>query len=204
VLHDTAAQQTIGGYAGPPGAYRSGTAGGQTTSDQLDQLRIIQYSIYRIKQIVLEQGSLQGQREVEEPGLAGNGADHIVLDYIEYDTIYQAKPNAALAAFREFAEENQANPLICHAFAPPMAVNQGAEARVLQQPLAMETGWKICFAVISRRPDGATTLSTATTMDSSITGRGQFVAGNAKLSFTYFQPNNTRTPAKEIGRTNSG
>ena len=83
VLHDTAAQQAIGGYAGSPGARRSGEACRQTLLDQLEQSGIVQELIDRIEQIVFEQRSLLGQRRVEEPGLMGGRVNHNVLDYIE-------------------------------------------------------------------------------------------------------------------------
>jgi hypothetical protein len=83
VLHDAAAQQTIGGYAGPSGARRSGETCRQTLLNQLEQSGILQELIDGIEQIVLEQSGLQGQRGVEEPGLVGGRVDHDVLDYIE-------------------------------------------------------------------------------------------------------------------------
>src|SRR5271157_1137824 len=91
VLHDTAAQQTIGGHAVPPSARRKGAARRQTLPNQVDQSGIVQELVDRVEQIVFEQGGLLGQREVEEPGLVGGGSDHNVLDYIEYDKFRQAK-----------------------------------------------------------------------------------------------------------------
>jgi|SRR5215471_2336598 len=83
MLHDAAAQQTIGGNAGAPGARRSGEAYRQTLLDQLEQRGIVQELIDGIQQIIFKQRSLQGQRGVEEPGLVRGGVDHDVLDYIE-------------------------------------------------------------------------------------------------------------------------
>jgi len=83
VLHDTAAQQTIGGHPVSPGARRTRAACGQTLADQLDQSGIVQELIDGIEQIVLEQGGLAGQGRVEEPGLVGGGGDHDVPEYIE-------------------------------------------------------------------------------------------------------------------------
>jgi len=84
VLHDTAAQHTIGGHAGPPGARRKGATCRQTLPDQLDQSRVVQELIDGIEQqIVFEQGGLLGQGGVEDPGLVGGGGDHDVLEYIE-------------------------------------------------------------------------------------------------------------------------
>src|SRR5262252_10564368 len=42
MLHDTAAQQTIGGDARAPGAGGTGTTFGQTLADQVEQSRIVQ------------------------------------------------------------------------------------------------------------------------------------------------------------------
>ena len=58
VLHDTAAQQTIGSHAVSPGAGRKRAACRQTLADQVDQNGIVQEGIDGIEQIVLEQGGL--------------------------------------------------------------------------------------------------------------------------------------------------
>jgi len=61
MLHDTAAQQTIGGHAHAPGAGGTGATFGQTLADQVEQSRIVQELIDGIEQIVLEPGGLPGQ-----------------------------------------------------------------------------------------------------------------------------------------------
>src|SRR6202521_6436259 len=53
VLHDTAAQQTIGSHAGTPRAGGTGATFGQTLADQIDQSGIVQELIDGIQQIVL-------------------------------------------------------------------------------------------------------------------------------------------------------
>jgi len=63
VLEHTAAQEAIGGHARAPGAGRLGAAGGERGADELDQFFIVQELIDRVEQVVLEQGSLQGQGE---------------------------------------------------------------------------------------------------------------------------------------------
>lgn len=83
VLHDTAAQQTIGGHAAAPSASGTGATLGQTLADQVDQSGIVQEVIDGVEQIVLEQGGLLGQGGVKEPGLVRRGGDHYVLEYIE-------------------------------------------------------------------------------------------------------------------------
>src|SRR6266571_9337306 len=54
MFHDTAAQQTIGGYGGPPGAHGSRAACRQTLADQVEQSGILQELIDGIQQVVLE------------------------------------------------------------------------------------------------------------------------------------------------------
>ena len=68
---------------GAPGAGRLGAAGGERVADELDQLFIVQELIDGVEQVVLEQGSLQGQGEVEEPSLVMGGGGHDVLESIE-------------------------------------------------------------------------------------------------------------------------
>jgi hypothetical protein len=75
-LHDTAAQQTIGGHAGAPGASGTGATFRQTLTDQVQQSGIVQEVIDGIEQIVLEQGGLLGQGGVEEPSLVRGGGNH--------------------------------------------------------------------------------------------------------------------------------
>src|SRR5271169_627825 len=65
MLHDAAAQQTIRGDSGSPGALRKRAACRQTLADQLDQSGILQELIDGIEQIVFEQSRLLGQGEVE-------------------------------------------------------------------------------------------------------------------------------------------
>jgi hypothetical protein len=52
-------------------------------ADQVESGGIFQELIDRLEQIIFEQGGLQGQRGVEEPGLMGSGGDHYILEYIE-------------------------------------------------------------------------------------------------------------------------
>src|SRR5229473_6119865 len=77
VLHDTAAQQTIGRHSGSPRTLRKRAACRQTLADQVDQCEIVQQLIDGIEQIVFEQGGLAGQRGIEEPGLVRAGGKHI-------------------------------------------------------------------------------------------------------------------------------
>src|SRR5258708_4611818 len=65
VLHDTAAQQTIGGDSGSPGALGKRAACGQTLADQVHQSGILEELIDGIEQVVFEQSRLLGQGEVE-------------------------------------------------------------------------------------------------------------------------------------------
>src|SRR5260370_11444364 len=55
MLDDTAAQQTIGGDSGSPGAFRKRAAWGQTLTDQAHQSAILEELIDGIEQIIFEQ-----------------------------------------------------------------------------------------------------------------------------------------------------
>src|SRR6266852_6809439 len=88
VLHATAAQQTIGRQSGSPRTLRKRAACGQTLADKVEQGGIVQQLIDGIEQIVFEQGSLAGQRGIEEPGLVRAGGDHICT------RVYRVRPNS--------------------------------------------------------------------------------------------------------------
>jgi hypothetical protein len=77
VLHDTAAQQTIGRHSGSLRTLRKRHACRQTLADQVDQCGIVQQLIDGVEQIVFEQGGLAGQRGIREPG--NNERNHLAI-----------------------------------------------------------------------------------------------------------------------------
>ena len=76
LLEQAAAQKAIGSDTGAAVACPSGATTGQAVAEQIDQQGVVQEVIYGFEQIVLPQGGLPGQGEIEEPGLVLGRGEH--------------------------------------------------------------------------------------------------------------------------------
>jgi hypothetical protein len=64
----------------------SGATRSQPLADERDEFRVVEQCVDGVEQVVLEENGLARQGHIEQRRLASSGSDHVVLDYIEYDT----------------------------------------------------------------------------------------------------------------------
>src|SRR5437763_13864622 len=83
VVEPADTQQAIGSDTGASVARRSGAPTGQAVADQIDQQGVVQEVIYGFEQVVLQQGGLLGQCEIEEAGLVFGRGEHDLIEYID-------------------------------------------------------------------------------------------------------------------------